>query len=294
MKNLVLLALLALAIVAGFAIGSWWQPEQGNGQTDAGRERRILYWKAPMDPNYRRDAPGKSPMGMDLVPVYADEAAGQAPGVVAIDPVVVNNLGIRTAPVEYGVLNRQINTVGYVAYDEDTLRQVNTRVDGWVEKLGVTAAGDPVERGQVLFEFYSPALVNAQQEYLATMRSSNAKLKKATRERLIALGISTSEISRLEKERTVRQRQRVYASRDGVVTQLGIRQGSYITPATNIMAIASLDQVWLLAEVFERQAAWISAGQPAEVELEHLPGQKHEGTLDYIYPQLDPTTRTLQ
>ena len=199
--------LVAAAIVVAFLAGRFFAPDgdSGTAATGDGGEREILYWVAPMDANYRRDAPGKSPMGMDLVPVYADEVDSQ-PGTVKIDPTVINNLGVRTAEAERGTLPRHIDTVGYVKFDEDTLHHVHTRVDGWIEKLATTATGDPVEKGQLLFELYSPTLVNAQQEFLAALRSSNTVLQQASRERLMALGVTESEVARLEKERTVRQR----------------------------------------------------------------------------------------
>ena len=261
------------------------------GSADGSRE--ILYWVAPMDPNYRRDEPGKSPMGMDLVPVYADEVDNQ-PGVVKIDPTVVNNLGVRTVTAERSDLARRIETVGYVTYDEDTVQHVHTRVDGWIEKLVTKASGDPVEQGQLLFELYSPTLVNAQEEFLTATRSGNQTLLKASRDRLDALGVSRSEIARLERERTVNQRVRVYAESDGVIANLGVREGIYITPATEVMAIAELDRVWVIAEVFESQSSWVKPGQPASVELDYLPGTVLEGAVDYVYPELDPKTRTLK
>jgi Cu(I)/Ag(I) efflux system membrane fusion protein len=245
-----------------------------------------------MDANYRRDEPGKSPMGMDLVPVYADEVDSQ-PGTVKIDPTVVNNLGVRTTQAERSALPRHIDTVGYVQFDEDTLHHVHTRVDGWIEKLATKATGDPVEKGQLLFELYSPTLVNAQQEFQAALRSNNSVLRQASRERLTALGVTQGEIARLEKERTVRQRVRVYAEADGVVAHLAVREGIFVTPANEVMSIAELDKVWVLAEVFEREAAWVRPGQMAMVELDYLPGKMWHGTVDYVYPELDPKTRTL-
>ncbi|MEJ2172264.1 MAG: efflux RND transporter periplasmic adaptor subunit [Woeseiaceae bacterium] len=284
-------ALLA-SIVIGFAIGRNWNPASGPvNQPAAENEREILYWVAPMDPDYRRDAPGKSPMGMDLVPVYATDSG---PGVVSIDPLIVSNLGVRTDVAQSGILQRQIETVGYVGYDEDTLQHIHTRVDGWLEQLSVTATGDAVERGQVLFELYSPTLVNAQEEYLAALQSRNTALHEASRERLAALGMTTAEIERLNKQRKVEQRVRVYAERDGVVAHLGVREGIYVTPATNVMSVADLDRVWILAEVFERQAAWVKPGHEAVVELDYLPGKLLYGTVDYVYPELDPQTRTLK
>lgn len=292
MKKILIISLaLAGALAIGFGLGRYGQPGPAEDDED---ERTILYWVAPMDPDYRRDVPGKSPMGMDLVPVYADEVGGADPAVVAIDPSVVANLGVRIAAVGHGVLSRRIDTVGYVGYDEDTLIQVSTRVDGWIENLAVAATGDPVTRGQVLFELYSPALVNAQEEFLAALQGRNAALQAASRERLAALGMMAGEIGRLEKERTVKQRIRIHARSDGVVAHLGVREGVYITPATSVMSIAALDRVWVLAEVFERQAAWVAPGQHAEVALDYLPGVVLQGTVDYVYPELDPKTRTLK
>lgn len=295
MKNVVFVVVaLLVAIVLGVLIGRSTNLMSGTSpEAAAGSDREVLYWVAPMDANYRRDEPGKSPMGMDLVAVYANEADGQ-PGVVAIDATIVNNLGVRTAKAQRGELSRRIETVGYVAYDEDTVQHVHTRVDGWIEKLATKATGDAVEKGQLLFELYSPTLVNAQEEYLIALRSTNKLLLKASKQRLAALGVTGSEIAQLDKERTVRQRVRVYAKADGVIAHLGVREGIYVTPATEIMSVAELDKVWVLAEVFERQAAWVKPGQSAMVELDYLPGKMWHGSVDYVYPELDPKTRTLK
>ena len=293
-KNTLLIAAFVATLVIGVLFGRAWDP----GVTrvaDSGQDttREVLYWVAPMDPNFRRDEPGKSPMGMDLAPVYADEVDGR-PGVVSIDATIVNNLGVRTAEAQRGHLSQRIETVGYVGYDEDTVQHVHTRVEGWIEKLATKATGDPVEKGQLLFELYSPTLVNAQEEYLVALRSTNQLLLKASRERLAALGVSGSEFARLDKDRTIRQRVRVYAEADGVIAHLGVREGIYVTPATEIMSVAELDRVWVLAEVFERQAAWVKPGQNAVVELDYLPDEMLHGEVDYVYPELDPKTRTLK
>jgi Cu(I)/Ag(I) efflux system membrane fusion protein len=287
-------ALLLAAVVLGIAIGRLWfggDTGQQGGTADA--EREILYWVAPMDPNYRRDEPGKSPMGMDLVPFYADEAAADA-AMVEIDPTVVNNLGIRTAPVLRGALSRRVETVGYVSYDEDTLEHIHSRVDGWIERLAVKAAGDPIEKGQLLYQLYSPTLVNAQEEYLAALASSNRTLQQASRERLEALGVTELAIARLDADRTANRLVSIYAQSDGYAANLGVREGIYITPASEVMSVAQLDEVWVLVEVFERQASWIREGQQAQVELDYVPGQSWQGAVDYVYPELDPETRTLK
>ena len=288
----------ALVLVAGIAIGiavSRWtgSPAPAESISSEAVGPKILYWKAPMDPNFRSDKPGKSPMGMELIPVYAD-AGGSDESIVSINPQVISNLGVRTAMVKRGVLSRLVETVGYVGYDEDTVHHIHTRVDGWIEQLAVTTVGDSVTAGQVLFELYSPTLVNAQEEYVAALRGSSDSLQKASRDRLIALGVTTDEIERLRSERTVRQKVSTYARSSGVVSELGVRHGMHVTPAVQVMSIANLDHVWVLAEVFERQAAWIAPGQVAEVVLDYLPGEPLQGTVDYVYPELDRKTRTLK
>ncbi len=292
-NRIILIAGLAVALITGFLLGRIPGGDRSDVAPGAGEDREILYWEAPMDANYRRDEPGKSPMGMDLVPVYADEVDSQ-PGVVRIDPVMANNLGVRTTIAERGSLPRRIDTVGYVDYNEDHVSHVHTRVDGWVEKLAVTASGSAVEQGELLFELYSPTLVNAQQEYLAALRSGNATLRAASRDRLAALGVGDADIVRLDTERGVNKRVRINAASAGVVTHLGIREGMFVTPAIEVMTIASLDSVWLIADVFERQAAWVEVGQRADVELDYLPGKTWSGVVDYVYPELEQQTRSLK
>lgn len=283
--------LVAAAFAAGIGVAHWFG---GAAQPAAEAERKVLYWVAPMDRNYRRDKPGKSPMGMDLVPVYADEAPAEDDDVVVIDSAVVNNLGVRSVAAARGVLRRRIETVGYVEYDEDTMQHVHIRVEGWIESLRVQAAGDPVAKGQTLFELYSPTLVNAQREYLAAKAQGNRELQAASRERLVALGMPAAEIDELDRTNQPRQRVRIPAAVDGVTTHLGVREGYHVTPATHVLSIADLDRVWVQAEVFERQAAWVAPGQRAEVRLEHRPGEQWEGVVDYVHPELDPRTRTLK
>ena len=288
------LAIPAILVAAAFAAGIATTHWLGASPEPAEAERKVLYWVAPMDRNYRRDRPGKSPMGMDLVPVYADETPAEDDDVVVIDPSVVHNLGVRSVAAERGALQRRIETVGYVEYDEDTMQHVHTRVEGWIESLSVQAAGDPVAKGQTLFELYSPTLVNAQREYLAAKAQGNRELQAASEERLAALGMPAAEVAELSRTGQPRRLVRVPAAVDGVATHLGVREGYHVTPATHVLSIADLNRVWVQAEVFERQAAWVKPGQRAEVRLEHRPGERWEGVVDYVHPELDPRTRTLK
>lgn len=253
-------------------------------------EKKILYWVAPMDPSYRRDGPGKSPMGMDLVPVY-DEGEGLS---VKISPAIENNMGVRTALAERGKLWRRVDTVGYVDLDENKITHIHLRTSGWIENLSVKSEGERVSKGQMLFEVYSPELVNAQEEYLQALRSGSKTLFNASSERLAALGVSGQQIARLKKTRKIEQFVQVYAPQNGFINKLNVRQGMYVMPQLEVMSLADLSSVWLLAEVFEKQADWIKVGQTVSVTLAYQPGRTWEGRVEYVYPSLNPKTRTLK
>jgi len=256
------------------------------------QEKKVLYWVAPMDANYRRDKPGKSPMGMDLVPVY-DEASDDS-GAVIISPAMVQNLGVRTAVTEKGRLGRMIDTVGYVSFDESLISHIHLRVEGWIEKLYVANEGERVKKGDPLFELYSPALVNAQEEYLEALKSNNQRLIGFSRDRLLSLDISIDQVENLRKTRNVKQNVTFRARQDGIVTSLSTPQGMFVKPATRIMSLVDLSKVWVQVEVFERQAGWVEEGQPAEMMLSFLPGRTWQGDVVYVYPELDKKTRTLR
>ena len=265
-----------------------------NNNTSLANEEdsEVLYWVAPMDPNYKRDKPGKSPMGMDLVPVYKNEQQTSGNEVV-IAPEVVQNLGVRTAIVERSKLWRRINTVGFVDYDESKLSHIHLRTQGWIENLTMQSEGDRVQKGQLLFKLYSPELVNAQEEYLQALTLGNKTLVNASKQRLAALGIPSSEIKHLNKQRTARQTISYYAPQDGVVSSLKVRDGMYVKPENQIATLADLSTVWVMAEIFEQQSSWVEVGQPAEVQFSYLPGETFKGTVEYVYPSLDQMTRAL-
>ena len=166
-------------------------------------EKKPLYWVAPMDPNYRRDKPGQSPMGMDLIPFYEEDSSGSdaGPGAVKISPDVVNNLGVRTAPAQLGSLRSEIQTVGYVKYDEDQLVHIHPRVNGWVEKLYIKASGDPVKKGEPLYNIYSPELVNAQEELVMALERNKPRLIRAAENRLASLRVPTRVIKQLRESK---------------------------------------------------------------------------------------------
>lgn len=293
---------LALAAVAGTVIGVLLTMTLSDKTAPTATpepvaaEEEPLYWVAPMDPNYKRDKPGQSPMGMDLIPVYPDGGSGSdsGPGTIKISPEVVNNLGVRTAEVSRQPLHSVIRTVGYVQYDQDRLVHIHPRVEGWIEKLSVKAAGDPVVQGQPLYALYSPELVNAQEELVLALNRNNRRLIQAAEDRLKALQLSATFIRELKDKRKVQQTVTFFAPQTGVVDNLNIREGFFVKPGTTLMSIGALDDVWVEAEVFERQAGQVEVGMPVTMNLEYLPGREWTGSVDYVYPSLDEKTRTLR
>ena len=294
-KTLIILLVLAAFIAGGFIGPKFWDGAQDSSETTSTKEQaesEVLYWVAPMDPNYRRDEPGKSPMGMDLVPVYADEAGDG--DTVTINPSVENNLGVRTEAAKVRPLWRRIEATGYVSFDETRISHINTRVQGWIVSLQVNAEGERVSKGDLLFELYSPELVNAQKEYLQALRRGGDSLLAGADEKLRALGMIPSEILALRKRGTASENIKIVAPQDGIVSSLSVREGMFIQPNTTIMSLADLSTVWLQAEVFESQADWVADGQAAEATLDYMPGTKFSGQVNYVYPVLDPKTRTLR
>ena len=256
----------------------------------ASAEQKILYYRHPHNPTITSDKPMKDEMGMDYIPIY-DDRGGTS---VKISPAVENNMGVRTALAEKDRLWRKIDTVGYVDVDENRISHIHLRTKGWIDKLMVKSDGERVKKGQLLFEVYSPELVNAQEEYLQALSTSSRRLISASKERLAALGVSDVQINSLNKTRKVTQYVQVYAPQDGIVDKLSVREGMFVMPQVEVMSLADLSSIWILAEVFERQVDWIQAGLPAEVSLSYLPGRTWEGKVEYVYPALNQKTRTLK
>lgn len=253
-------------------------------------QRQVRYWYDPMKPEVHFDKPGKSPfMDMELQPKYAEE--GQVQGandtIIQIDPRMAQNLGMRTAEVERGTFWQRVDTVGSVAVDERRIVSVEARAAGWVERLDVRAVGDSVRRGQVVAGIYSPELLAAQEELALARKLGDATLIDAARTRLSLLGAGGGNGG-------PQRRVGIVAPEAGVVTELMVREGAQVTPGMPLMKLADLSSVWILAEVPESQAAWVSAGKPVEARLKSQPERLFEGKVDYVYPILDSQTRTLK
>jgi len=283
----------AIALVA-FLLGlgvSNLLPSSGSSASD---EKKPLYWVAPMDANYRRDGPGKSPMGMDLVPVYEEESPEQAPGTVNISSQVENQLGVKTAVVTLEALSQQVQVAGFLQYDDTSMQHYHSRVNGWVEKLYVYSVGDTVKRGQKLYELYSPDLVYAQEEFVAAIKTGNLALLQSSHLKLQALGVSDTQIQQLQKTRQVKQRLTFYAQQAGYVSDLNVREGMYIQPQVEVMATADLASIWVMAEVFESQSNWLQPGQAVTMSVDAIPDKEWQGKVDYIFPNVNANNRTVQ
>lgn len=253
-------------------------------------QAKPSYWIDPMEPQVHYPGPGKSSMGMELVPVYPKADSSNT---LRISPAVVQNLGIQTALVIKGPLPKRINTVGYIQSNEDNISHIHTYADGWLRKLAVKAVGESVHTGQLLFQLYSPTLVNAQSDYLLALSSGNTALINAAHKQLLALQISEQQIQRLTKTHQVSQLVDIYSPQNGVIIALNVREGMRVTPDLDIMSLSDLANVWMMAEVDEAQANWVKVGMPVEARIAAFPGKIWQGRVDYVYPTINITTRTL-
>jgi len=299
-SRLSLLAGLVLGVILGgvvtYAVFSSDDETVNDKTTDSANssaKKEPLYWVAPMDPNYRRDQPGQSPMGMDLIPYYGDDG-DDSPGTIKVSPDVVNNLGVRTQKVTAETGSTTITGVGVVKYNEEQLFHIHPRMEGWIDKLYIKSSGQEVTKGQPLYEMYSPQLVNAQEELILALKRNDRRLINASEERLKSLQFSNEQIARVKKTQTALQRVTFNSPSHGVVENLEIREGFYVKPGDTLMSIGALDDVWVEVDILEKQASLISLNQPVSMKLDYAPGKTWRGLVDFIYPTLDPITRTLK
>ena len=317
MKKIVLTAV--LSIVIGLT-GGWliFRPESSgsasgaqmasmNGAAGGGTaDRKIAYYKDPMHPWYTSEKPGIAPdCGMDLVPVYEGESTGEG---IKIDPLVVQNIGVKVEEVVKRTLTRSIRTVGKVDYDERRVYSVNSKIMGWVETLHVDYMGQLVRKGEPLMELYSPELVSAQEEYLQAIdyqkklqassleeaRKGADELVQSVRRRLLNWDIPESEIKALEQRGTPNKTMTIYSPADGIVTEKMVQKGQNIMGGMELYKIADLSTVWVIADVYQYELPWVQLGGKAGIALSYLPGRTFDGTVTYIYPYLNMETKTVK
>ncbi|HAD04119.1 MAG: efflux transporter periplasmic adaptor subunit [Desulfuromonadales bacterium GWC2_61_20] len=268
-------------------------------------EKKITHWISSMDPTYVRDAPGKDTMGMDLVPVY--EGGGEA-GTVSIDPVTAQNMGVRIAPVERRNLARTLRTVGVVTFAEPLQSSINTKIEGWLERLYIDQTGQQVKKGAPVAEIYSPDLVAAQQEYLLAVRNQDKlaasdlpgvadgarRMLEAARTRLNYWGISDRQLAELQRSGTPQRTMTLHSPFTGVVTMKKAVQGMRVMAGEEIAQLADLSTVWVNAEIYQSELPWIKLGQSATVELPYAGGKSVTGKVTFIQPMIGAESRTVK
>lgn len=278
----------------------------GTGIVLSDAEHKILYWQAPMDPMEIYDKPGKSKMGMDLVPVYNDQVSSGSN--VQIDPVTVQNMGVRTTLVERTGFSRTIRALGKVDFNEENVYVVSSKISGWIEKLYVNYTGKAVRKGQPLLEIYSPDLVTTQQEYLlaiknkqllstskfASVRDGAESLLQASKQRLLYWDIAETQILKLEQSGQVRKTLTMESPANGFVIHKNAIDGMHIKEGMDLYRIADLSTVWVQVSIYDNEAPWVKVGQAAEMELSYAPGKKLHSRVSYIYPYLNEKTRDLK
>ena len=274
--------------------GRDWTPVYHDGtavpaQVPAAKGKPI-YYRNPMGLPDTSQVPKKDSMGMDYTPVYADDMAGP-PGSVTISPERVQMLGVRTEIAGTRTLARAVRAVGTVAVDERRTAVVAPRFEGWIEKLLVSAGGDPVRAGQTLFEFYSPDIALAEQDYVLA-RQVSGSLAQGALSRLANLNVPAEEVTRLRRTGRARRTAAVVSPMNGVVMDKAAIQGMRFAPGDVLYRIADLSSVWVLADVFEQDLGQVHAGQDTTVAIAAYPDVALHGKVTFVYPTVNPTTRT--
>jgi len=277
-------------------------------EEDKPEEKKPIFYRNPMNPAITSPVPAQDEMGMDYIPVYAEEDSGgdEPTGTVKIDPVTVQNIGVRTVIAEQRTISHIVRTVGRVDFDEQRLTRLNPKTSGWIEKLYVDKTGQPVKRNTILLGIYSPQLVSSQQEYLlalknqetlgnssiADIRQGAEELVKSSRERLELLDVPEHQIRELEKTRKIKKSLHIHSPFNGIVMKVGIREGQYVTPTTELYMLADLSNIWVYVDIYENELPWVKLGDIAEMKVAGIPGEVFTGKVTYIYPYFERKTRT--
>ena len=308
-KSQIFIGILA-ALVVGLGVGYWTAGFNKPAATTKASsiQKEPLYYRNPMNPEITSPVPAQGSMGMDYIPVYAESEGPGPSGTVSIDPVTVQNIGVRTAVAEERTLAREINTVGRLDYDEQRITRLHPKTQGWIEELRIGTTGESIESDEILLSIYSPQLVSSQQEYLLAVKNletlSNspfedvrrgaADLVESSLERLQLLDVPEHQLHMLTETQEVTKLLHIHSPARGVVVNVGAREGQYVTPQTELYMIADLSTIWVYVDIFEDELPWVSAGDQAEMKVSGVPGTIFEGKLTYIYPYAESTTRTIK
>ena len=302
MSLLLVASLVSLAIGVYFAkpIGKIVAKLKPQSQTsDDGHDHAGVtqYYTCGMHPWIILPNPGACPIcGMDLVPLDPAKFTGE----IAIDPVVVQNMGVRTEKVAAGPLVKNIRTVGTVDYNETLVRDINIKISGWIEKLHIDYLGAKVKQGDPLMEIYSPDLYAAQEEYLIAYRAqqqqaqANSTLLESAQTRLRYYDITDAQIAQLQNDDKPSKTMTLQSPYTGVVIAKHANEGMKVDPGMQVLRIADLSKIWVIVTLYEYQLPYIQLDNKATMSLPYIPGHTFEGTVVYIYPFLDKKTREVQ
>ena len=315
MRRILLMTVILLFFAAAFAGGIWYA-RRAPAASAAPPERKVLYWVDSMNPAFKTDKPGKAPDGMDLVPVYAEEApsaahtdhdAGNAAG-FQISPEKQQLIGVTFSTAEIASGGESIRAAGRVTPDETRITRVHPKIEGWIEQTQVDFTGQLVAKGAPLLSIYSPEMLASEQEFLLalrareTMHSSPSQeaalnadaLVAASRHRLELWDLSAAQLEQVEESHTPLRAVTLYSPASGYVTSRNAFPGQKVAPETELYAISDLSRIWIMADAFEVDLPKVSVGQSAWVTPAGGSGAGFAARVAYIQPQIDPTTRTLK
>ena len=298
-----------LALFGAGALGGLWleRTTRDESTTHAAHavqsvERKPLYYRNPMGQPDTSPVPKKDSMGMDYIPVYADEAVDDgdaAAHTLRIPLARVQRIGVRSEAVSLRSLDREIIATGVIEADERSLSTIAPRFAGWIDALLVNETGRRVRRGEVLFEAYSPELLAAQQDYLIALEAADgadqafaAELQRSARTRLLNAQMDEAQINTLERRREPLRTVALRAPRDGVVLEKNAVDGMRFAAGDTLFRIADLDTVWLIANVSAQDMGEVRLGQPATLSIDGMPGERFTGQVGFVYPMVDQATRT--
>lgn len=305
-RPLLITAVLMLGIALGILISKL---ELGSKEMiKAPQQPKVLFYRNPMNPIVTSAVPAKDNMGMDYVPVYEGLNIDAVPGSVTIDPVTVQNIGVRTVIAKNSILSHVVRAVGRVAYDEERIVRLHPKTEGWIETLRIDKTGEQIKKNEDLLSIYSPQLVASQQEYIlalnnlkvleqspiAEIRSGAEELVNSSRERLKLLDVPEHQLHDLTLTHAIKKSLHIHTPADGVVINIGARAGQYVTPETELYMIADLSKVWVYADIYEYELPWVKTGDPVEMQLAGIPGRIFKGHLAFIYPYAEEKTRTIK
>ncbi|MGR9043708.1 MAG: efflux RND transporter periplasmic adaptor subunit [Gammaproteobacteria bacterium] len=307
-KQLLITAVLMLALGLG---GGFWLAERQKQEPAVHPEagKKPLYYRSPMNPSVTSPVPAKDAMGMVYIPVYTENDTEKTPtGTVKIDPVTEQNIGVRTAVAARETLSHIVRAVGRVAYDEERLVRLHPKTEGWIETLRIDKTGEWVKKDEDLLSIYSPQLVASQQEYILALSNLKAledspiedirrgaeELVKSSRERLKLLDVPAHQLHDLTRTHQIKKSLHIHSPAAGIVMNIGVREGQYVTPATELYMIADLSTVWVYADIYEYELPWVKVGDPVEMQLAGVPGRTFKGRLAYIYPYAEAKTRSIK